>query len=199
MKHYGNIDLNRNQLQNAVLPMDNNFPAQPLPGMLVFKNKKVFICTHMADGLPVWVPMTQEIDTHIHTQTEASTAWVITHGLNTATSFVQIYDENGLTIFPDYIDDSIFNQVTVMFSAAQMGKAVIMLGSTSGAPRSLVSFTQSFTAANTWVVNHGLGYYPEINVYVGGNMVQPVSVVNDSTTQTTITFSGPVAGEVRCV
>ena len=199
MKHYGHIDLNSNQLQNAVLPSDSNFPAVPVPGMLVFKNKKLYICTHIGDNLPVWVPMTQEINTHIHTQSVAATAWTIPHGLNTSTAFVQVYDENGVTMFPDYVDDSVFNQVTVMFSAPQAGKAVIMLGQTSGSPRTMIAYTASFTNSTTWVVNHGLGYYPEINVYVGSDMVQPQSIVNDSLNQTTITFSTPQTGEVRCI
>ena len=199
MKHYGNIDLNFNLLQNAVLPADSDFPANPVAGTILFKNKKMYICTEIAADLPVWVPLTQELNTHVHTQSSAATAWTITHNLNTATAFVQIYDTNGQMLFPDYIDDSVFNQVTVMFSSAQAGKAVVMLGSTSGSPRSLVAFSDTFTNSNVWVVTHGLGYFPEISVYVAGNLVQPVSIVNDSTTQTTITFSSSQTGEVRCV
>lgn len=199
MKHYGNIDLNRNLLQNAVLPTDINFPDSPLPGMLVFKGKKMYICTEIAANLPVWVPMTQEIDSYVYTQASAATAWTITHNLNTAAAFVQVYDENGMMLMPDYIDTSVFNQVTVMFSSAQAGKAIVMLGSQDGAKRDVVAYTQSFTNETVWVVPHGLGYYPEISVYVGGKLVQPQSIVNDSTMQTTVTFSSPESGSVRCV
>lgn len=199
MKHYGNIDLNRNLLQNAVLPTDTNFPTNPLPGMIIFKNKKMYFCAEIAGGLPVWVPMTQEIDSVIHDQTVANTAWTITHNLNSSNVFVQIYDQDNRWILPDYIDVSVFNQVTVMFSAAQAGKAVIMLGSMNGAAKDMIAFSQAFTNSDTWVIAHGLGYNPEIAVYIGGQQVQPTSITHDSTLQTTIVFSSPQTGTVRCI
>jgi hypothetical protein len=199
MKHYGNIDLNRNLLQNAVLPSDVGFPVDPLPGMIVFMNKKVYICAEIATGLPVWIPMTQEIDSYIFNQSTPQTAWTITHNLNTATALVQVFDQNSQAMIPDYIDTSVFNQVTVMFSSAQAGKAIVMLGSLSGSPKAIVTYSQSFTNLSTWVVAHGLGYYPEVASYIGGELVQPVSVVQDSTLQTTITFSSPQTGVARCV
>lgn len=199
MKYYGDIDLNFNQLISAVLPTDLDFPATPVAGMLLFKNKKVYICAEIVSGLPVWIPMTQEIDSYIHTQTSADTAWTIPHNMNVATVFVQVYDTNGLMLIPDYVDTSVFNTVTVMFSAAQAGKAIVMLGSLSGAPKDIIAFTADFTNETVWVVNHGLGYFPEINCYVGGELVQPVSIVNNSTTQATVTFSSPETGTVRCV
>lgn len=199
MKHYGNIDLNRNQLQNVVLPNDTNFPTDPIPGMIVFKNKKIYACVEVAAGLPVWVPMTQEIGSYIHTQTSASTAWTITHDLNATSVMVQIYDNAGISLIPDYIDVSVFNQVTVMFSTAQVGKAVITLGNLVGSPKSIIAYSQSFSNLSTWVVPHGLGYFPDIGVYVGGQLVQPLSIVNNSTMQATITFTTPQSGTVRCI
>lgn len=199
MKHYGNIDLNRNLLQNAVLPSDTNFPASPLPGMIVFKNKKVYICAEIATGLPVWVPMTQEIDSYLHTQSSAQTAWTIVHNLNTASAMVQVFDESSRVIFPDYIDTSIFNQVTIMFSSAQAGKAIVMLGSVTGTPKAVIAYSQSFTNEAVWVVAHGLGYNPEIAVYIGGELIQPTSIVHNSVLQTTISFDNPQSGVVRCI
>lgn len=199
MKYYGDIDLNQNQLMNAVVSTSTGFPTVPVVGQLVFMNKKLYICTEIQSGLPAWVPMTQEIDSFVFQQASAETAWTIVHNLNTAAAFVQVYDTNGLMLIPDYVDTSVFNQVTVMFSAAQAGTAVIMMGSLSGAPKDIIAFTASFTNSDTWVVNHNLGYYPEINVYVGGELVQPLSIVNNSTTQATITFSAAETGTVRCV
>lgn len=199
MKYYGDVDLNQNKLMNAVIPTDTNFPAVPVVGQLVFKNKKLYICTEIQAGLPAWIPMTQEIDSYVFTQSSPQTAWTITHNLNAGTVFVQVYDTNGLMLIPDFIDTSVFNQVTVMFSAAQTGKAVVMMGSLSGAPKDVIAYTAPFTNSTTWVVNHNLGYYPDISVYVGGEMVQPVSIVNNSTSQATITFSSPESGTVRCV
>ena len=199
MKHYGDIDLNQNQLMNAVIPTSTGFPAVPVVGQLVFMNKKLYICTEIQSGLPAWVPMTQEIDSFVYQQSSAATAWTINHNLNAATVFVQVYDNNGHMLIPDYIDVSVFNQVTVMFSAAQAGTAVIMLGSLSGSPKEVIAYTNSYTNLSVWVVNHNLGYYPEINCYVGGELVQPLSIVNNSTSQATVTFSNPETGTVRCV
>lgn len=198
MKYYGNIDLNGNMLQNAVLPSENEFP-EPHPGALCFRRKKVYVCADIVNGLPVWVPMTQEIDSYIHTQVEAATNWTINHGLNTAIANVQVFDEANKAILPSEIDASVFNQVTITFSAAQAGRAVITLGDLFGAPKSVVAYTQDFVNASTWIVPHGLGYFPDVGVYVGGQMVQPASIVNDSTTQCTITFSAPQSGTVRCI
>ena len=39
MRHYGNINLQQNELQNAVLPIDTYFPVNPKVGQLVFKDK----------------------------------------------------------------------------------------------------------------------------------------------------------------
>ncbi len=32
MRHYGNINLQQNELQNAVIPLDTYFPANPKVG-----------------------------------------------------------------------------------------------------------------------------------------------------------------------
>lgn len=144
MKHYGNIDLNNNQLQHAVLPMDTDFPAEAIPGSLIFKNKKVYICTEVDVGVPVWIQLTQSIAAYIHTQTTAQTAWTIDHNLNTALAIVQVFDANNQLMIPDYVDVSTVNRTIVMFSTPQIGKAIVMLGSTTGDQNNIMIDTPTY-------------------------------------------------------
>lgn len=57
---------------------------------------------------------------------------------------------------------------------------------------------QQTVASSTWVVQHDLEYYPIVRVYTNSNdEIQPLSVVHDSTTQVTITFSSSRTGTAR--
>lgn len=199
MKFFGHIDLNGNQIINASLQAQDEFPAGAKAGDLCFRRKRVYICADIESGMPVWVPMTQEIDTYVHTQQSAATTWTINHGLNTAVANITIYDENNKMIFADEVDASVFNQLVITFGTAQAGRAVVTLGDLYGAPKDVIAYTESFSNLSTWVVMHGLGYFPDVGIYIGGQMVQPQSIVNDSTTQCTITFSAPQSGSVRCI
>lgn len=199
MKYFGHIDLNGNNLKNAALENLQEFPANPFQGQITFRRKRAYICTDTAGDLPIWVPMTQEITTYVHTQSVANATWVINHGLNTALVTIDVYDATNNLIIPNGVDASVLNQVTVTFAGGQAGKAVISSGNTYGAPKPVVAFTDTFTNLSTWVVMHGLGYFPDVGVYIGGQLVQPMSIVNDSTTQCTVTFSAPQSGSVRCI
>lgn len=58
-------------------------------------------------------------------------------------------------------------------------------------------FTQ-LIPAQSWTVNHELGYYPITRVYsAAGFEVEPLSVTHISVTQTVIAFPVPTAGSVR--
>ena len=199
MKFYGDIDLSYNTLRNAVVEAVDGFPPIPLPGQIVFKNKVLYVCAEISDNLPVWIPMSGEIDAIIHAQTEAASTWTITHNLNSSTVFVQIFDTGNRMVIPEDVDTSQLNVATITFATPQAGRGVVMLGSLSGLPKETVLYTQSFTNLATWVVNHGLGYNPVVKVYVDNYEVQPTSIVHDSTTQATVTFSIPRSGYVRCV
>lgn len=199
MKVHGDFDLLTNQLLNFVLHTDTDFPANPKPGTFSFRNKKLYFCVEIASGLPVWIPLTQEIDAYIHVQDTPSTAWTIPHNLGTSNAFVQIVDVNGVHLIPDYVSTQNFNTASATFSSPQTGRAIVMLGSLSGAAKDVVAYSQSFTGATSVVVAHGLGYLPEVSVFVGNKLVQPQSIVHDSVSQATITFSAAQTGIVRCV
>lgn len=196
----GDLNLGGNTLYGVTIETVENFPISPKAGRFIFKDKRAMMCVEVTGGIPVWVPLTQELSMVIHNQTVAASSWVIEHELNTTNLIVQVLDVNNLTIIPESIDLSVLNEVTINFGAASLpGKAVIMSGTIDGHPKPNFAYTQDFTNTSTVVVTHGLGYNPIIRVFIGNYEVQPASIVHDSTTQATITFSSPQTGTVRCI
>lgn len=55
----------------------------------------------------------------------------------------------------------------------------------------------TFTSSDTWVVNHTLAGYPRVTVIDDTGAVVNASIVYNSTSQITVTFSSPVAGRVH--
>lgn len=200
MRVVGDLDLGGNTLYGVTIENTDNYPVSPKPGRFIFKDKRAMMCVEISGGIPVWVPLSQEISMKVHSQTESASTWVIPHDFNTTNVMVQVLDIHNLTMVPQAIDTSVVNQVTIDFGGSSVpGKAILMTGSIEGTARPLYAYTQDFTSATTVVVTHGLGYYPILRVFIGNYEVQPASVVHDSTTQATITFSSPQTGTVRCI
>lgn len=201
MKFYGHIDLNNNEIQKAALEMEDNFPANPPVGRVIFRQQRVFIAADISGGNVVWVPITNTINTHVHTQPTQSDNWVITHNLNTATPMVHVYDEASQQMFiPDNVTILDNDRLRITTSMPVAGRAVIMSGELTGngSPAYSYIFEQT-TPQTSWVIMHGLGYNPLVRVFVGNEEVQPLSVVHDSITQTTVTFSSPSVGVARLI
>lgn len=196
MKSYGDVKF---QTASApVLNMEGTFPSVPTVGRVVFVNKRVWICAEIVSGQPVWVPLTNTIDTYVHTQSSTSTSWTVIHNLNTITPLVQIYDTTHSMVLPDLVTIVDNNTVTVSFGGALAGKAVVMYGDISGAAKGTFAYEHTQTSlASTWVVTHDLGYYPVVRVFVGTSEIQPVSIVHNSIYQTTLTFSQGYVGVAR--
>ena len=131
MKFYGNANLQKNQLQNPALEAVSTFPANPVVGSLIFKDDTVYICVNVQD-YPVWVPLTREVETYIHNQSEASASWTITHNLNSDMVSIQIYDENSKMVIPSEIELTSKTVATVTLSAAMSGRAIVTTGSLDG-------------------------------------------------------------------
>lgn len=188
------------QLYGPSLVADSTFPDSPVVGTLVFKDKRVYIAAELQTGVPVWVPLTNEISSYIYNETVGSTSWTVTHDLNSGAPLVQVYDENHEVIIPDTIVPTDNNELVVTFSNSQTGVAVIMANTTSeGTDRSGLQFTyeQSFTSVTSVAVTHNLGYNPIVRVFIGTSEVQPQSVIHDSIMQATVTFSGAQTGVIR--
>lgn len=205
MKFYGHIDLRENELQQTVFQTETQFPEVPKVGRIVFKDAKLYMCVALNGILPIWIPLTNTINTFLHDQTVASTTWTITHNLNTVSPLVQIYDENHLMIIPDSVEPLSNNAIRVTFSNNQKGTAILMFGDlipdvgVGVLEPEAVAFTETFTSVATIVVNHNLGYNPIVRLFIGGDEVQPQSIIHDSIFQTTVTLSSPQSGVIRLI
>lgn len=198
MKHYGNINLNQNELQNAVLPLDTYFPANPKVGQLVFKAKVLYICVEIQNGLPIWTPLTQEINTYIHNQTLAASTWTISHTLNSSIVQVQVFGTDGKMVIPNEITSTDKDTVVIDFGIPFAGRAALMIGTITGNDRQDVGFEYDQTSpASTWTVNHNLGYYPLVRVFIGNEEVQPSQIIHDSVNTTRIIFTAPYVGVAK--
>ena len=175
-----------------------DFPPNPTPGEFLLKDKKLFMCVDVVDGLPYWVNLVNELSSHRHDQGTTALEWVINHDLNTNFPTVQVYDQDGLQVIPDYINAGTLNQVTVGFSVPTAGVAVLVTGDAFGQPRANSAYTGNYTGT-TWVVTHGLGYNPSVTIIIDNYVVQPDSIVHNSVNQLTVTFSSSRSGSVRCV
>ena len=200
MKFYGNANLQQNQLQNAVLPIETAFPASPKVGQIAFVNSTVYICVSLSGGLPVWVPMTREITAFTHNQSGAAATWTINHGLNTTSVQTQVFNENGQVIIPDEINVLDPDNVQVKLGTAAVGKAVVITGHFDGNVKPTYSYTHyQSTSSTSWVILHNLGYSPIARVFIGNQEVQPASITHDSSNQLTITFSSAQVGYARLI
>lgn len=65
----------------------------------------------------------------VHTQGTSNGTWTIVHNKNSLDVMIQIYDENNKVIIPEDIAVTDLNTVTITFSAAQDGRAVLMFAS----------------------------------------------------------------------
>jgi len=200
MKFYGNANLQQNELQQAVVPIENQFPVGAKVGRLAFVNSILYICVSIANSLPVWVPMTRELTMFTFSQDTESDTWSIAHSLNTTPVQVQVFDDQGRVLIPDEITVVDANNVSVTFGTAITGRAVVLTGHTDGVVRPTYSFTYYQSSASaTWDVVHNLGYHPIARVFVGNAEVQPQSIQHVSNNEMIITFSQPYAGLVKLV
>lgn len=200
MKFHGHIDLQENEMQQMVMRTEVSWPETPIVGRMIFKDKRVYICAEIVTGVPSWIPLTNEIDTHLHNQIGSSDTWTITHNLNTTSPLVQLYDELNKMILPNEVEVIDNNTVVVTLGTAITGRAIVMYGDITGAEKSQFAYTHVQTSTSTtWVIPHNLGYYPIVRVFIGTEEVQPQTVVHDSLFQTTITFSSTQVGTARLV
>jgi len=200
MKFYGNANLQQNELQQAVIQIEEAFPANPKNGQLAFVNTILYICVSITNGLPIWVPLTKELTMYAHTQSTSSAFWTIAHGLNTTGIQVQIFDNQGHVLIPDDVTIVDANTVTVSLGTAIVGRATILTGFNDGAIKPTYAFTYyQNPAAASWVIQHNLGYHPIARVFIGQSEVQPQSIVHDSNFQMTINFTQAYAGVAKLV
>lgn len=201
MKFYGHANLQQNELQQAVIPIEEAFPASPKVGQLAFVNQILYICVNITNGnLPVWVPLTRELTLYTHAQNTASATWEIPHGLNTTSIQVQIFDTSDRVLIPGDIIVSNSQACTVQFGSQISGRAVVLTGHNDGSVKPTYSYMHYQTVADTaWVINHGLGREPIVRVFIGNQEVQPRSITHTTSNSLTIAFAQAYSGIAKLI
>lgn len=200
MRHFGNVNLQQNQLQNAVLPLAQSFPTTPKVGQIAFVNKIVYICVQDVPAPAVWIPLTREITVYTHDQSVSSDTWTVNHNLNTTSVNVQVYGTNNKLLIPDEVEILNPNQISITFSDSIQGKAVVVSGHLDGNTKPTYAYTFYQTdSSSTWTINHNLGYNPIVRVFIGTSEVQPASITHPSINQSIVTFSSPQVGYARLI
>jgi hypothetical protein len=195
LAHHGANDFQGNLLQNMTMDHVESFPLNPVLGSFIFKDKRVMVCIDVASA-PVWIPLTQELNTYVHLQTEASLSWTIEHNMNSTSVIVQAFDENNRVIIPDEIESTDNNTVTATFTGVFAGRAVVILGNFDGTPKPDVTYEQEFVDKTTVTVSHGLGFEPVIRAIVDGYEIQPDSIQHLDVNTTVVTFSQITTGKI---
>lgn len=200
MRHFGNVNLQQNQLQNAVLPLAQSFPTTPKVGQIAFVNKIVYICIQVEPAPAVWLPLTREITVYTHTQNPAAAEWNVLHNLNTTSVNVQVYGTDNKMILPDDVEIISPNELKISFAADLAGKAVVISGHLDGVTKPTYAYTfYQNDASTTWTIDHNLGYNPIVRVFIGTSEVQPQSITHSSINQTVITFTTSQVGFARLI
>ena len=200
MKFYGEAHLQQNNLREAVIPLDTTFPVTPKVGQIVFKDRILYICVEINDGLPTWVPLTNEITSYTHIQATDAAVWTINHPLNTPNVSVTVYDTANRVVIPGDIQVVGSSQVVVSLGTATQGKVIILAGNMEGQTKPTYAFEYYQTnPATSWQIVHGLGRYPIVRIFIGNQEVQPESITFDSTDVVTVTFSTPQVGQAKLI
>lgn len=200
MRSFGHINMQQNELQETVIQVETNFPSLPIPGRLVFKDQILYICISIDTGTPVWIPLTNEIESVEHVQSSTSGLWTVAHNLNTTLPSVQVYGPDNRVVYPDDIEIISNNVVNITFNRPTTGRAVVLTGTKVGTTRPHYSAEYTQTSPNTvWVIQHNLGYNPIVRVFIGNEEVQPMSIIHDSLFQCTITFTSAKVGIARLI
>lgn len=179
-------------------PLDK-YPTKPKAGTAAFIKKRFMLCVTIENDIPFWIPLTQELNTYVHSQSLVETIWIVNHNINFSTPIVQVYDSTGNVIQPESIEPVDQDTIKIVFTDACRGRAILMFGTYEGLPRGDVAYAIAFANLDSITVAHNLGYRPSITVVSDGAEVQPKSIEHTSLSETVITFASPISGEVRCV
>ena len=200
MKFYGDAHLQQNFLKEAAIPLDTYFPTVPVVGQIVFKDRILYICVEISSGIPIWVPLTNEITSYTHIQNTDAVLWTINHPLNTAHVSVTVYDTSNRVVLPNEVTVTSAGQVVVNLGTAAQGKVVVLTGNFDGTTKPTYSYEHyQTTPSTTWIIPHGLSRYPIVRIFIGNQEVQPASITFDTLEQVTVTFTTAQVGQAKLI
>lgn len=197
MKVLGNVNMLGNKIQSMSLENKNQYPTQPTVGSLEMIQKRLMLCIDVGNDaqnpLPMWVPMSSEVQMFRFSQPVSSKTWLVEHGLNNSTPVFQIYDANGHIFTPDEVVIVDANTLSITLTTAMTGSVTVLSGTMYGSPALSPVLTHVFTAATQWTLPHNLGRVPAVRIYVNGAEVQ-ADVAADANTVTVNFGTNSVAG-----
>ncbi len=133
---------------------------------------------------------------YLHTQTNSSTTWSISHNLGYNYPNVTVYDgSNNRIMLPADVISVNANTTEVTFATPEYGFALVSVGGVTTATADRFLFTAT-SATGSWVIDHNLGYkYPNIDVYDNNDeQLIPQKVKAVSVNRIQIDFSTPTSG-----
>ena len=149
----------------------------------------------------MWLPISQELlyakETFVDQQD-----WVFVHNLKTS-PVVQCFDTQGNKVEPQFTRLRDNNTVLLHFANAMSGIAVAVAGNPFGTPQADYTYTTDFTDVSQVTVVHGLGYNPEVSIWVKtdtGGMALVAPVINwIDNNSFSFQLNSPRSGTVYCV
>lgn len=197
MKFLGHMDLLGNKIKSMSLENLNEYPVKPQVGSLSMIQKRLMLCIDVgADAqnpLPMWMPMSSEVQMFKHSQSQSASTWVVEHNLNNATPVFQLYDAAGQIFTPNEVVIVDANTLSISLLAPMTGSVVVLSGTQFGSPALSPAKTEVYAAATSWNMVHNLGRVPGVRVYVNGAEVQ-AEVTADINTVTVDFGTNSVAG-----
>lgn len=109
----------------------DDFPPNPKVGTWALIHGSVMTCMQILDA-PVWLPLTQARNTHVHDQSTASAVWNIEHRFDSDNVLIQCFDQNNNVIIPSDIRTIDEDTTEVVLPDIISGKAIVMYGQESG-------------------------------------------------------------------
>jgi hypothetical protein len=128
MDFHGNIDLKNNEMQNLVFQLETTKGTTAAQGALAFEGHTLFLSIGTTGNDPMWIPISNQIDTHIHEQNSSSSTWTVSHNLGSIDPLVQVYDINNSMIIPNTVDVVNSHVLIITLSTAIIGRAIIIAG-----------------------------------------------------------------------
>jgi hypothetical protein len=133
---------------------------------------------------------------YLHTQTNSSATWSISHNLGYDYPNVTVYDgSNNSIMLPSDVVSINANTTEITFATPEYGFALVSVGGITTATADRFLFTAT-SATGSWVIDHNMGYkYVNIDVYDNNDeQLIPQKVTAVSVNRTQVDFATPTSG-----
>jgi hypothetical protein len=131
MKFYGDLDLNYSKLQEMLVDSQNGLPEPAKAGMVTHdvSDNVLYFCSKIdSSGNPVWIPLSNEIDYQVFTQSSASNVWTISHPsfILSSKSAVRVFNTSHSSVTPVSVDCSNPYTTVITLDTSMIGTAILL-------------------------------------------------------------------------